>query len=91
MVWSILAAKKISKTFWPEAINWTVHVLNRSPTFIVQNKTPEEAWDKVMPSVDYFRVFGYISHIHISDNKRTKLDDKSFSCVFLGVSEESKA
>ena len=25
------------------------------------------------------------------DSKRTKLDDKSFSCVLLGVSEESKA
>ena len=25
------------------------------------------------------------------DNKRTKLDDKSFSCVLLGISEESKA
>ena len=25
------------------------------------------------------------------DSKRTKLDDKSLSCVLLGVSEESKA
>lgn len=41
--------------------------------------------------VDYFRVFGCISHVHVPDSKRTKLDDKSFSCVLLGVSEESKA
>ncbi|KAL6334805.1 hypothetical protein AAG906_021773 [Vitis piasezkii] len=36
-------------------------------------------------------VFGCISHVHIPDSKRTKLDDKSVKCVLLGVSEESKA
>ncbi|KAL6321787.1 hypothetical protein AAG906_035477 [Vitis piasezkii] len=41
----------------------------------------EEAWSGVKPSVEHFRVFGCISH----------LDDKSLSCVLLGVSEESKA
>ena len=40
MVRSMLSAKKLPKTFWPEAVNWTVHVLNRSPTFVVQHKTP---------------------------------------------------
>ena len=91
MVHSMLQAKKLPKTFWPGAVNWTVHVLNQSPTFAVQNKTLKEAWGKLKPSVDYFRVFGCISHVHVPDSKRTKLDDKSFSCVLLGVSEESKA
>lgn len=50
----MLLEKKIPKTFWPEALNWTVHVLNRSPTLVVKNKTPEEAWNGVKPSVEYF-------------------------------------
>ncbi|CAL9003641.1 unnamed protein product [Prunus brigantina] len=91
MVRSMLAAKQIPKTFWPEAVNWTVHVLNRCPTFAVKNKTPEEAWSGHKPSVDYFRIFGCISHVHVPDNKRVKLDAKSFKCILLGVSEESKA
>ncbi|RVW80052.1 Retrovirus-related Pol polyprotein from transposon TNT 1-94 [Vitis vinifera] len=91
MVHSMISEKKIPKPFWPEAVNWTVHVLNRSPTLAVQNKTPEEAWSGVKPSVEHFRVFGCISHVHVPDNKRTKLDDKSLSCVLLGVSEGSKA
>nr|XP_023878197.1 uncharacterized protein LOC111990642 [Quercus suber] len=53
--------------------------------------TPEEAWSGVKPNVDYFRVFGCIGHVHVSDSKRKKLDDKSFQCVLLGMSEESKA
>jgi len=26
----------ISKEFWPEAVNWSVHILNRSPTFFCE-------------------------------------------------------
>ncbi|RVW97635.1 Retrovirus-related Pol polyprotein from transposon TNT 1-94 [Vitis vinifera] len=91
MVRSMLSRKKLPKIFWPEAVNWAMHVLNRSPTFAIQNKTLEEAWGKLKPSVDYFRVFRCISHVHVPDSKRTKLDNKSFSCVLLGVTEESKA
>ena len=91
MVRCMLSEKKIPKSFWPAAVNWMVHVLNRSPTLIVKNLTPEEAWSGIKPSVEHFRVFGCVSHVHIPDAKRTKLEDKSFSCVLLGVSEESKA
>lgn len=91
MVRCILSEKQVPKEFWPEAVNWTVHVLNRCPTLVVKDMTPEEAWCGFKPSVDHFRVFGCIGHVHIPDNKRQKLDDKSFRCVLLGLSEESKA
>lgn len=57
MVRSMLAEKQVPKMFWPKAIKWSVHILNRCPTVAVQNKTPEEAWSNVKPTVDYFRVF----------------------------------
>ena len=92
MVRSMISEKKIPKSLWLEAVNWTVHVLNRNPTLAVKNKTPEEAWRGVKPSVEHFRVFGCTFHIHVRDNKRTtKLDDESLCCVLLGVSEELKA
>jgi len=91
MVRSLLTSRQVPKTFWPEAVNWAVHVLNRSPTLAVRNKTPEEAWSGTKPSVAHFRVFGCVSYAHIPDNKRTKLDSKSLKCVLLGVSKESKA
>lgn len=43
MVRCMLYEKNVPKNFWPEAVNWTVHVLNRCPTVAVRNKTPEEA------------------------------------------------
>ncbi|KAM1668041.1 hypothetical protein ACFX2K_047429 [Malus domestica] len=91
MVRSMLSEKQIPKKFWPEAVNWTVHVLNRSLTLAVKNKTPEEAWSGRKPSVSHFRVFGCISHVHVLDSKKVKLDAKSMKCILLGVSEESKA
>lgn len=91
MVRSMLLEKQIPKNLWPEVVNWTVHILNRSPTLAVRSKTPEEAWSGFKPSVNHFRVFGRISHVHVPDSKRVKLDAKSLKCILLGVSEESKA
>lgn len=91
MVRSMLIEKKIPKTFWPEVVNWTINVLNRSPTIAVKSKTPKEAWQGLKPSVEHFRVFSCNSHVHIPDNKRVKLEAKSLKCIFLGVSDESKS
>ena len=64
--------------------------MNRSPILVVKDITPEEAWSGVKPSIDYFRVFGCAGHVHIPDAKRSKLEDKSVTCVLFGVSRESK-
>lgn len=91
MVRSLLSEKGVPKIFWPEAVNWSFYVLNRSPTSSVPDLTPEEAWSGIKPSVAHFRVFGSVAHAHVPDARRTKLEDKSRTCVLLGVSEESKA
>jgi hypothetical protein len=79
------------KLFLPEAVRWELHVLNRSLTVAVKEKTPEECWSGEKPNVKHFRIFGCIANVHIPDKGRINLDDKSYRCVFLGVSEESKA
>jgi hypothetical protein len=91
MVRCMLSEKHVPKFLWAEAVNWAVHILNRSPTLAVKDKTPEEAWSGIKPDVHYFKVFGCIAHVHIPEAKRKKLDAKSFQCVMLGVSDESKA
>lgn len=88
MVRSMLKTRKVPKVFWAEAVNWTFYVLNRCPTLVVKNVTPQEAWSEVKPSVEHFRVWGSLAHVHVADEKRGKLDDKSITCIFLGFSEE---
>jgi len=91
MVRNMLYEKNIPRNFWPEAVNWVFHIINRCPTVAVKNKNPEEAWSGLKPSVGYFRVFGCLAHVHLPDSKRTKLDNKSMNCVLLGINDESKA
>ena len=91
MVKSLLARGKIPKEFWLEVVNWSIHVLNISPTFNVQNMTLEEAWSVRKLNVDCFIIFGCIAYTHVPDEKRKKLDDKGEKCVFLGMGECSKA
>ena len=42
-------------------------------------------------AVDHFKTFGCIACVHIPNEKREKLDDKGEKCIFLGVSDQSKA
>ncbi|KAE8656273.1 hypothetical protein F3Y22_tig00117005pilonHSYRG00292 [Hibiscus syriacus] len=91
MVRNLLTTSGIPKSFWPEVVNWSIHILNRSPTFVVQNMTPEKAWSGRKPSVNHFQIFGCIAYAHITYEKRNKLDNKGEKCIFLGVSDKSKA
>ena len=70
MVRCLLTKSGISKEFWPKADNWSVHILNRSPTFALKNMTPEEAWSERKPIMDHLRIFGCIAYAHNPDKKR---------------------
>lgn len=43
------------------------------------------------PILFIFLLFECIVHFHLLDSKIKKMDYKSFQCVLLGISEESKA
>uniref|UniRef100_A0A2N9G6A8 Integrase catalytic domain-containing protein n=5 Tax=Fagus sylvatica TaxID=28930 RepID=A0A2N9G6A8_FAGSY len=101
MVRSMLFDKNIPKTFWPEAVNWTIYVLNRCPTLVVTDVTPEECLlNSNLPVVrqpssllyypSLIKIDPTSAHVHVPEERRTKLDNRSITCVLLGVSEESK-
>ncbi|GKV33525.1 hypothetical protein SLEP1_g42028 [Rubroshorea leprosula] len=91
MVRSLTSKSGLPKEFWPEDVNWSVHILNKSPTSPLPDLMPEEAWSGRRPAVNYFRIFGCIAYAHVPDQKKSKLDDKREKCIFLGVSDQSKA
>jgi len=91
MVQSLLTRGRVPKVFWPEAINWSIHILNRSPILALQDVTLEEAWSERRPAVDHFRIFWCIAYAQVSEERRKKLDDRGEKCIFLGVSKASKA
>ena len=78
MVRCLLTKSGVSKGFWLEAVNWSVHILNRSPIFAVKNMTPEEAWSGRKPTMDLFKIFGCISHYQSYISRDVVFDEEGF-------------
>jgi hypothetical protein len=51
---------------------------------------PQESWSGKDHSVSHFKVFGCIAYAHVPKQTRSKLDDKSEKCIFIGYDEQSK-
>lgn len=85
MVRSMLHRPLLPKSFWPEKILWSIHLLNMSPTEAVKNMTSEEAWSGRKPSIDHLRIFGCIACAHVPDEKSKKIDDKEEKGIFSGL------
>jgi hypothetical protein len=90
MAKSMLFEKGLPKAFWPEAVNTAVYLMNRCPTKAIWKKTPFEAWSGRTPSVNHLKVFGCVCYAQIPKQKRTKLEETSEKCVFIGYSSMSK-
>jgi hypothetical protein len=82
MVRCMLTERRIPKNLWPEAVNWTIYVLNRSPTLAVQNHTPEETWSGIKPSVEHFRIFGCMAHVHIPNEGQSSMPKAFLACYW---------
>jgi len=76
MVRGLLTQECVPKTFCPKALNWSIHVLNRSLTFVIQNMILKEAWSGKRLTIDYFRIFECVACTHISYEMRKKFVDK---------------
>ena len=90
MARSMLKQTEMPDCFCAEAVAAAVHILNISPTKVVWNQTPYEAWNGNKPSISHLRVFGCICYVLLTTN-RHKLDKKSQKHVFVGYCTKSKA
>ena len=88
---NMLKGKNISNGFWAEAINTDVYLKNRSPTKILDSKTPFEVLYGYKPEVGHLKIFGSNAFAHIPKDERRKLDAKSVKCTFLGYYDDHKA
>ena len=66
------------------------YLVNRSPSSALEDKTPHEVWTGKKPSLSHLRVFGCDAYVHVPKEKRTKLDNKSERCIFIGYKDGLK-
>jgi len=76
---------------WVEPCNTTVYIQNQCPHEILEEKTPEEAFTSLKPEVSHFHIFGCPVYIHVSVEKKTKLEPFSRKGLLVGYSATSKA
>ncbi|KAE9184919.1 hypothetical protein PF002_g26302 [Phytophthora fragariae] len=87
---SMLHYKSVPTEWWAEAVSTAVYLVNRSTNTQHTSVTPYELGFKVKPTLEHLRVFGSHGCVHIYKAKRTKLEPKSFRCMFLGYAENVK-
>ncbi|RYA47095.1 hypothetical protein DD606_23800, partial [Enterobacter cloacae complex sp. GF14B] len=82
---SMLSNAQLPNGFWAEAVSTAVHLVNRSPSKVLQkDSVPEMVWSGKMPSYKHLRVFGCEAYTHVPKEFRNKLEPKSRKCIFLG-------
>ena len=87
---SMLADANLSKEFWGEACATSVYIMNRLPTKLFRNATPEDRWSGKKQDLKHLRVFGCKAMVHIPKEKRRKWDMKAKPAIFVGYSDNSK-
>ena len=86
MAKAMLYEKGLLKKIWVETVNTVVYLLNTSPTKALLNKTLIEAWNGRKPFVKHFKVFGCLCYSQVPKERRSKLDEASEKCIFMGCS-----
>ena len=81
---TILLESQLEDHFWPEAINISVYLHNRSPTPALNGITPYEAWHGSKLPLEHLRRFGCDAYVYVPLERRKKLDSKSRRCIHLG-------
>ena len=87
---ALMAKKNMPHCYWAEAVSTAIYIMNRTPTVVVHDVTPEEKFSSKKPDLSHLKVFGCIAYVHVPDELQTKLNPKAEKCVFIGYSLEKK-
>jgi hypothetical protein len=55
---SMLSSAELGQEFWAEAVGTACYLVNRSPSSMLDDKTPHEVWTGKKPFLQHLRVFG---------------------------------
>lgn len=70
--------------YWGECILNAGYLINRTPSIVLNGKTPFEKFYGHAPSYTHLRVFGCLPYAHNLDHRGDKFASRSRRCVFLG-------
>jgi hypothetical protein len=83
---TLLAHAAVPFRFWSDAFSTACFLINRTPTRVLNMKTPLELLFKELPDYTFFKVFGCACWPHLRPYNNHKLGFHYKKCVFLGYS-----
>ena len=66
------------------------YIITRTPSPLLDNKSPYEVLFNTPPSYDTLRVFGCLCYTHNIKSKRDKFMSRSRECIFVGYPQGKK-
>ncbi|KAJ0555649.1 putative RNA-directed DNA polymerase [Helianthus annuus] len=86
---ALLFQGNVPLKFWSDCILTAVYLINRTPSSVLNGRTPYEFIYGFKPSLDHLRVFGSLCFSTVLNNT-DKFSSHANKCVFIGYSDEKK-
>jgi hypothetical protein len=58
-------------------------MVNRTPSSVLEDKTPHEVWTGKKPSLELLRVFDCDAYVHVPKENKSKLYNQYEKCIFI--------
>ena len=84
----MLKLAKLPKSFWGEAVNTIVYLINISPSVPLDFDISKRVWSGKDVPYSHLKVFGCKAFMHVLKEQRSKLNDKATLCIFIGYGGE---
>jgi len=69
---------------WGECVLAAGYLINLTPSFVLNGKTPYEILHGKAPNYDHLRIFGSLCYAHNQNRGGDKFNSRSRRCVFVG-------
>ncbi|KAJ8645102.1 hypothetical protein MRB53_006850 [Persea americana] len=70
--------------FWGECVLIAGYLINRTPSVLLDGKTPYEILYEQVPTYKHIRIFGCLCYVHDRNRDKDKFASRSRKCIFVG-------